>query len=237
MGIAFVIVRFVLAAILIIGPLGPTSFAADDRGGMDGVHHALDTPDHDCCDPEPVSPDRTCASACMQAPCGSIALPVPAGWPLTADCLAVWWTAATVLRWKGSSTRPTASSTTEAQPIAPPESVSRSRSAIGDDVRMTNRFVSYQGFDYWLNMVDGRSEEKARQMFGSTPFIPPDFHPAESPMPKWAPTRQSVPKGCLCGECGKPIERNGRVVPRAEHERTEVREGDRIEVVTLVGGG
>ena len=33
------------------------------------------------------------------------------------------------------------------------------------------------------------------------------------------------------------VERNGRVVPRAEHERTEVREGDRIEVVTLVGGG
>ncbi|NOT31301.1 MAG: sulfur carrier protein ThiS [Planctomycetes bacterium] len=33
------------------------------------------------------------------------------------------------------------------------------------------------------------------------------------------------------------VERNGRLVPRREHERTALREGDRIEVVTLVGGG
>lgn len=33
------------------------------------------------------------------------------------------------------------------------------------------------------------------------------------------------------------VERNGRLVPRAEHERTALAEGDRIEVVTLVGGG
>ena len=33
------------------------------------------------------------------------------------------------------------------------------------------------------------------------------------------------------------VERNGRIVPRAEHGRTELAERDRIEVVTLVGGG
>ena len=33
------------------------------------------------------------------------------------------------------------------------------------------------------------------------------------------------------------VERNGRIVPRAEHERTHLAAGDRLEVVTLVGGG
>jgi thiamine biosynthesis protein ThiS len=33
------------------------------------------------------------------------------------------------------------------------------------------------------------------------------------------------------------VERNGRIVRRAEHERTVLEEGDRVEVVTLVGGG
>ncbi len=33
------------------------------------------------------------------------------------------------------------------------------------------------------------------------------------------------------------VERNGRLVPRVEHERTPLAEGDRLEVVTLVGGG
>jgi len=33
------------------------------------------------------------------------------------------------------------------------------------------------------------------------------------------------------------IERNGRIVRRAEHGRTVLEEGDRVEVVTLVGGG
>lgn len=33
------------------------------------------------------------------------------------------------------------------------------------------------------------------------------------------------------------VERNGRIVPRVEHGRTELAERDRIEVVTLVGGG
>jgi sulfur carrier protein len=33
------------------------------------------------------------------------------------------------------------------------------------------------------------------------------------------------------------VEVNLEVVPRAEHARTELREGDRLEVVTLVGGG
>jgi len=33
------------------------------------------------------------------------------------------------------------------------------------------------------------------------------------------------------------IERNRTVVPRAEHARTELADGDQIEIVTLVGGG
>ena len=33
------------------------------------------------------------------------------------------------------------------------------------------------------------------------------------------------------------VERNRRLVPRAEHTRTALADGDRIEVVTLVGGG
>ena len=33
------------------------------------------------------------------------------------------------------------------------------------------------------------------------------------------------------------IERNRTVVPRAEHGRTELADGDQIEIVTLVGGG
>ncbi len=33
------------------------------------------------------------------------------------------------------------------------------------------------------------------------------------------------------------VERNRSLVPRSEHERTALAEGDRLEVVTLVGGG
>ncbi len=33
------------------------------------------------------------------------------------------------------------------------------------------------------------------------------------------------------------VERNGRIVPRAEHERMVLADGDQVEVVTLVGGG
>jgi sulfur carrier protein len=33
------------------------------------------------------------------------------------------------------------------------------------------------------------------------------------------------------------VERNQRIVPRGEHACTELAEGDRLEVVTLVGGG
>lgn len=30
---------------------------------------------------------------------------------------------------------------------------------------------------------------------------------------------------------------NGQVIPRAEHEKTPLAEGDTVEIVTLVGGG
>ena len=33
------------------------------------------------------------------------------------------------------------------------------------------------------------------------------------------------------------VERNRELLPREEHEQTELDEGDRIEIVTLVGGG
>jgi sulfur carrier protein len=33
------------------------------------------------------------------------------------------------------------------------------------------------------------------------------------------------------------IERNQKVVPRAEHAATVLEDGDRIEIVTFVGGG
>ena len=36
---------------------------------------------------------------------------------------------------------------------------------------------------------------------------------------------------------GSAIELNGQVVRRAHHETTPLREGDRLEVVRLVGGG
>lgn len=46
----------------------------------------------------------------------------------------------------------------------------------------------------------------------------------------------------LLGELGvtQPyvaVELNLEVVPRADHKSTTLREGDRLEVVTLVGGG
>ena len=36
---------------------------------------------------------------------------------------------------------------------------------------------------------------------------------------------------------GTAIELNGAVVRRAEHQATPLREGDRLEIVKLVGGG
>ena len=39
------------------------------------------------------------------------------------------------------------------------------------------------------------------------------------------------------GATAVAVERNQRLVPRAEHATTALAEGDRIELVTLVGGG
>jgi len=38
---------------------------------------------------------------------------------------------------------------------------------------------------------------------------------------------------------GKPVavERNGNTVPKTDHEKTRLAEGDRLEIVTFVGGG
>lgn len=39
------------------------------------------------------------------------------------------------------------------------------------------------------------------------------------------------------GTSAVAVERNQRLVPRAEHATAALAEGDRIELVTLVGGG
>lgn len=58
--------------------------------------------------------------------------------------------------------------------------------------------------------------------------------------------RQSVPAGtsveALLSHLGlKPrflaVELNRRVIPRSEHSRTVLADGDQVEIVTLVGGG
>jgi sulfur carrier protein len=33
------------------------------------------------------------------------------------------------------------------------------------------------------------------------------------------------------------VERNGEIVPRSEHARTRIADGDRLEIVVAVGGG
>lgn len=58
--------------------------------------------------------------------------------------------------------------------------------------------------------------------------------------------RRQLPEGCsvagliealgLAGE-SVAVERNARLVRRADHAATPLAAGDRIEVVTLVGGG
>ena len=39
------------------------------------------------------------------------------------------------------------------------------------------------------------------------------------------------------GDTMVAVERNEEVVPRAQHETTELADGDRVEVVHFVGGG
>ena len=55
-----------------------------------------------------------------------------------------------------------------------------------------------------------------------------------------APEAQSV-RGLVhqLGLADRPVavEVNARVVPRREHEQTQLSDGDEIEIVTLVGGG
>lgn len=39
------------------------------------------------------------------------------------------------------------------------------------------------------------------------------------------------------GKAAVAVELNKQLVPRRQHEQTPVREGDSLEIVTLVGGG
>lgn len=57
---------------------------------------------------------------------------------------------------------------------------------------------------------------------------------------------REVPDGCTIAALlelldvrmkGVAVERNLEVVPRSQHATTALVEGDRVEVVTLVGGG
>jgi thiazole synthase len=52
-----------------------------------------------------------------------------------------------------------------------------------------------------------------------------------------APTVATLVESLGLGAGRVAVEVNGRVVPRAEHAGTPLREGDRVEVVTFVGGG
>ena len=57
---------------------------------------------------------------------------------------------------------------------------------------------------------------------------------------------RDVPEGCTIAALlglleirmkGVAVERNQEVIPRANHDSTVLSAGDRVEVVTLVGGG
>ena len=57
---------------------------------------------------------------------------------------------------------------------------------------------------------------------------------------------RELPNGCTVAALlellevrtkGVAVERNLEVIPRSQHIETELAEGDRVEVVTLVGGG
>ena len=56
------------------------------------------------------------------------------------------------------------------------------------------------------------------------------------PLPRPASVRGALD---ALGLAGRPVavELNGRLVRRADHPRTAVRTGDRVEIVTFVGGG
>lgn len=70
------IVRLLLAAVLIIGPVGTSPVMAADFECPHAMHSKLAAAFHDCCDPEPPAPERTCEVTCVQAQCGSTVVPV-----------------------------------------------------------------------------------------------------------------------------------------------------------------
>jgi thiamine biosynthesis protein ThiS len=50
-------------------------------------------------------------------------------------------------------------------------------------------------------------------------------------------TLASLIKSLDLGAVRVAVERNFEIVPRAQHEATALAEGDRLEIVTFVGGG
>ena len=55
-------------------------------------------------------------------------------------------------------------------------------------------------------------------------------------LPEGATVAGLIEKLGLAGR-GVAVERNLEIVPRARHGETKLADGDRLEVVTLVGGG
>jgi len=68
------LLRCILAAVLVVGTLGPSAVASADRGNDASVITHVSAP-HDCCDPAPERMGRGCAPACFQSSCGVIGLP------------------------------------------------------------------------------------------------------------------------------------------------------------------
>lgn len=97
LGSASPIIRLLVAAAMIIAPLGVVPAAAVAGPHAHPAYHLQDASTHDCCDPEPAVPDGHCALACAQAPCGWSAVPAAAGWLAPIDRLPVRWETASVL--------------------------------------------------------------------------------------------------------------------------------------------
>ncbi|WP_091138514.1 hypothetical protein [Microvirga guangxiensis] len=91
------LVRCVLAAVLVIGLLGPSAMAAGEHRTVAATAISHGSPAHDCCDPEPAAPDGSCALACAQARCGSTAVPAIASLPAPHDRRAIRWEIVSVL--------------------------------------------------------------------------------------------------------------------------------------------
>lgn len=98
LGTASPIIRLLLAAaFMIVASIGSAPAAAFDDDHVGRALHVQDAPAHDCCDPEPATPDGSCGLTCVQAGCGWTTPLLPAGWSAPIDGqTARWWALATL---------------------------------------------------------------------------------------------------------------------------------------------